>query len=154
MVYYVTHPNLEASAKVDAPSTEKARTTFLDFLERQGYINRADRQYWRRNMVAERLESPEDAMADIELSYGYEELHPRRTQEALLEGEVPYRSQAEILEHRYPEEKAGYGESEEAYREEEEPQQLTRTDIGEVAKEDSKSQKMSPIAQAALRGYK
>lgn len=71
--YYVTHPNLGISAVVDAPATEKARTTFLDWLERTGQITRGDRQRWRRNMVAERLEDPGEVMADVELHYGYEE---------------------------------------------------------------------------------
>ena len=34
--YYVTHPNVDFSATVKAPSTDKARTTFLDYLERSG----------------------------------------------------------------------------------------------------------------------
>ncbi|MHA2069460.1 MAG: hypothetical protein ACXABY_34290, partial [Candidatus Thorarchaeota archaeon] len=72
-IYYVTHPNLQVSALVHAPATEKARTTFLDYLERRSEIPRADRQAWRRNMVAERMEDPYDVQADVELHYGYEE---------------------------------------------------------------------------------
>jgi len=43
-IYYVIHPNLEIKATVDAPSTEKARTVFLDYLERQGKIAQAHLQ--------------------------------------------------------------------------------------------------------------
>lgn len=71
-VYYVTHPNLGISAAVEAPTTEKARTTFLDYLERQGGIRRSDRQFWRKNMVTERLEDPQEIVVDVELHYGYE----------------------------------------------------------------------------------
>ncbi len=72
-VYYVTHPNLNERAKVYAPSTEKARTTFLDYLERNGLIDRGNRHTFRTNMVAERLEDPEAAWVPLELHYGYEE---------------------------------------------------------------------------------
>ena len=73
MIYLTLHPNLSVTALVTAPTTEKARTTFLDYLERRGAIARADRSYWRRNMVAERMDNPEDVQADVELYYGYQE---------------------------------------------------------------------------------
>lgn len=71
--YYTTHPNLSVTALIDAPSTEKARTTFLDYLERRNLISRADRQYWRKNMITKRMEDPRDLQADVELNYGYQE---------------------------------------------------------------------------------
>ncbi|KKN16920.1 hypothetical protein LCGC14_0971250 [marine sediment metagenome] len=71
--YYVTHPNLGFSATVEAPSTEKARTAFLDYLERQGKISRSRRQDLRRNMVADRIADPGEVMADVNLAYGYSE---------------------------------------------------------------------------------
>ncbi len=71
--YYVAHPNLSLTALIDAPSTEKARTTFLDYLERRGQVARADRQYWRKNMVAEKMADPSEVQADVELHYGYQE---------------------------------------------------------------------------------
>ncbi len=70
-IYYVTHPNVNITAKVSAPATEKARTVFLDYLERQGKAPRKLRQVLRRNMVAERLEDPDTITADIDLSYSY-----------------------------------------------------------------------------------
>jgi hypothetical protein len=76
MKYYVTHPNLEISALVEAPTTDKARTTYLDWMERSSHIQRRDRQYWRRSMIAERLDYPEDVTVDIELNYGYEDSAP------------------------------------------------------------------------------
>lgn len=149
--YYVTHPNLSITALVQAPATEKARTTFLDYLERRDLIGRADRQYWRRNMVAERMEYPEDVTADVELSYGYEEggrvppLPPQRQQRygdiVLEEGAFPDEPQ----ERAYQEAGERWRREHPALEEEspEEPQQPTQ----ETPK------KMSPIARAALRGY-
>ena len=72
-IYYVVHPSLGKDAIVHAPTTEKARTTFLDYLERNNLISRGDRQSWRRSMVAEKLEYPGDVTSDLELYYGYEE---------------------------------------------------------------------------------
>ncbi len=73
VAYYVTHPAIDRTAVVYAPSTEKARTTFLDWLERNGLMQRRHRQALRRDMVAERLEDP-GVPADVELHYGYAEM--------------------------------------------------------------------------------
>ena len=70
-VYYVTHPNIGVSATVYAPSTEKARTTFLDYLERSGRLSRAMRSSLRVNMVAEKMEDPGGVISDLELHYEY-----------------------------------------------------------------------------------
>ncbi len=70
--YFVKHPNINESALVHAPSTEKARTTFLDYLERTGKAPRTARQQLRRNMIAERVKDPEDVTTDLELHYEYE----------------------------------------------------------------------------------
>ena len=70
-IYYVTHPSMGLDAKVEAPSTEKARTTFLDYLERNGRIGRSQRDAYRRNLVAERLRDPEVIQADLDLAYDY-----------------------------------------------------------------------------------
>ena len=69
--YYVTHPNMDFSATVKAPSTDKARTTFLDYLERSNKAHRKDRQIIRRNTVADRIEFPEEVDTDVALSYNY-----------------------------------------------------------------------------------
>jgi hypothetical protein len=70
--YYVMHPSLGVTSVVYAPSTEKARTTFLDWLERKGYMNRSDRQQLRKNMVAKRLEDS-NIQSDVVLHYGYQD---------------------------------------------------------------------------------
>jgi len=69
--YYVAHPNLEYSATVKAPSTDKARTTYLDFLERSGRASRKNRQQLRKNTIADRIEFPEEVDSDVTLYYDY-----------------------------------------------------------------------------------
>jgi len=121
--YYVTHPNLGFSATIEAPSTEKARTVFLDYLERQGRVLRSSRQELRRNMVADRVADPSEIFADVNLAYGYEEtsfkpeykevLTPTRQPEPEVEevdlpgsemAEVPIeREEAEPIEPEVPE---------------------------------------------------
>ena len=70
--YFVMHPTLGVTGVVYAPTTEKARTTFLDWLERNNHIRRADRQAFRKNMGAQRLDDP-NVPSDVVLHYGYEE---------------------------------------------------------------------------------
>lgn len=72
--YFVMHPSLGVTAEVNAPTTEKARTTFLDWLERNNYISRSHRQAYRKNMVAERMEEAGAVRADITLHYGYRDV--------------------------------------------------------------------------------
>jgi hypothetical protein len=69
--YYVTHPGIDVTATVEAPSTEKARTTFLDYLERHGIVDRKYRQTLRGNMAAKKVSG--EIRGDIDLHYGYEE---------------------------------------------------------------------------------
>lgn len=153
-IYYVTHPNLGVSAKVEAPATEKARTTFLDYLERHGHINRADRQHWRRNMVAEKMEYPEDVFADIELHYGYEEA-PRGYRPSYEDIPVQL-GRPGVVDIPVGFEEPEVREIPVSFErpellEEEESQQPTRQDIGEVAQEAPR--RLSPIQKLALRGY-
>ncbi len=71
--YLVSHPEIDIVAKVtDAPSTEKARTTFLDFLERGGRIPRSQRHYYREGMATKRTRFGMDTPSDVELDYRYE----------------------------------------------------------------------------------
>jgi len=72
--YFVMHPSLGITAEVNAPTTEKARTTFLDWLERNEHIARSHRQAYRKNMVAEKLEEAGAVRADITLHYGYRDV--------------------------------------------------------------------------------
>ena len=88
--YYVTHPSLGFTAVIDAPSTEKARTTYLDYLERQDRIPRSERQHLRRSMVASRILDPGEVTADINLAYGYEEVSfAPQVEESSIELERP-----------------------------------------------------------------
>lgn len=85
-VYYVTHPNIGVSATVYAPSTEKARTVFLDYLERKGSLPRAYRSQLRKDMVAEGISDPYSILSDVELHYGYakEPASPRVSMEEVF----------------------------------------------------------------------
>lgn len=71
--YYLSHPQIEQTAVVEAPSTETARTTFLDYLERNSIISRRQRQSLRKDMIAHRVDDPSEFQPDITLSYGYTE---------------------------------------------------------------------------------
>ena len=131
--YYVTHPNLDVTAMVHAPSTEKARTTFLDYLERQGKVPRRYRQALRSNMITERLKDPTSVTTDVELYYGYEEA-PEQTF---------------VL----PEQSAVVA-SEERQAELEELGRIAPTDsYWKSTEEETVERKMSPIARAAMRGF-
>lgn len=73
-IYFVEHPSIDVTAKINAPSTEKARTVYLDYLERNGLAGRWQRRQLRENMIAKLLKRPEDVSADLDLDYGYEEV--------------------------------------------------------------------------------
>jgi len=132
--YYVTHPSISLTALVKAPTTEKARTAFLDYLERSGMIARRSRQFYRENMIAERMNEDLPVRADIELSYGY------------VGSETDRYYDAEPV--RFP----AYGESH--Y---EEPQHEELGEGGsneeEPFAEPERGRRMSPIQQAATRGF-
>lgn len=84
--YFTMHPTLGITGVVYAPSTEKARTTFLDWLERNGHIKRTDRQAFRKNMGAQRLDDT-NVPSDVVLHYGYAEGAPRSSR-AIIEDMV------------------------------------------------------------------
>lgn len=130
--YYVTHPNLDISATVTAPTTEKARTTFLDYLERAGKIRRAHRGYLRENMVAERISSPGSVMSDIELDYRYQEAY----EPAFRLGEEP-EVEARPLQHPFP------------HDEEEEEGVIFEEPVGE----EQQPRLRMPIQELATRGF-
>jgi len=114
---------MDVSATVDAPTTEKARTTFLDYLERGGKIRRRDRQAWRKNMVAERLRDGNEVFSDVRLDYDYvappQEVYyePRRSvpvdvgYEQDFYEEEPFEKSIPVQEERYisPLERAAWG---------------------------------------------
>jgi len=85
-VYYVSHPEFALKAKVDAPSTDKARTTYLDYMERTGVVPRTSRQEIRRGIATKRLGDPSEFLADIELDYGYGDIGQMGSIPQLSEG--------------------------------------------------------------------
>jgi len=124
-IYYVTHPNMDKKAIVHAPSTEKARTTFLDWLERSGSISRRDRHGWRRNMIASRMEDGTGVPSDIELWYGYEEASTR------LPNPEPLMAEESFI----PEEQVFI------------PEEVPQPEV-------APQKQLSPIAQVAFRGFR
>jgi hypothetical protein len=138
--YFVMHPTLGITAVVYAPSTEKARTTFLDWLERNNHISRKDRQAFRKNMGAQRLEDP-NVPSDIVLHYGYEEGLPQRYR---LSG--PTQMDLE--------------EEDDYAREALERGELTQTDIQDIEDMREKQKvveppgpKLMPVQEIMLRGF-
>lgn len=67
--YYVTHPSVGLTATVYAPDTEKARTVYLDYLERTGQIRRNVRSILRGNIVAQKMEHEDMMPTDVTLDY-------------------------------------------------------------------------------------
>jgi hypothetical protein len=88
-VYYVTHPSIPLTATVDAPTTEKARTTFLDFLERSGTINRRDRRQVRKSIITKLMDPNEPIAVDIALYYNYVASKPSYVPQTSVTGNVP-----------------------------------------------------------------
>ena len=158
-VYYVTHPMMDKSAVVYAPSTEKARTTFLDWLERNGLIRRADRQAFRNDMVAQRLDDP-NIPADIELHYGYRDYttpmrYPTTTYEE-SETPQPQRPTREAID------KAAFDKAMSVWDEGKltPPPEIPREDWSDIeTSEEGEDEPMRPhrrgmpIQQVMLRGY-
>ena len=142
--YFVMHPTLGVTGVVYAPTTEKARTTFLDWLERNNHIRRADRQAFRKNMGAQRLDDP-NVPSDVVLHYGYEEgsstryrLPATEEESRLVAGESP----EEVYYPDLTEEEEGPldGEKPEEVYYPERPIEPPRT-------------KLMPIQQVMLRGF-
>lgn len=69
--YFIEHSSIPLKASVDAPSTEKARTEYLDYLERNSIIPRSKRQLVRRGLILKRMKSSDEISTDVVLSYGY-----------------------------------------------------------------------------------
>ncbi len=139
--YYVTHPNLGFSATIEAPSTEKARTVYLDYMERKGRVSRSSRQDLRRNMVADRIADPGEVYADISLAYGYEETSFK----------PEYREPASVVRDTEPEvEDPGFTSLEgiESSPESRDPESVEEE---EFTREPST---LSPIQELSLGGYK
>jgi hypothetical protein len=91
-LYYISHPSVEQKASVEAPSTDKARTTFLDWLERQNLIRRGDRQLIREGLMTKRLKDGETFPVDVELSYDFEDAGEYRYRpQTFVEEEEPIR---------------------------------------------------------------
>lgn len=72
--YFVASTELEQTAEVEAPTPRKARTTFLDYLERGDEIDRNQRQMIRETMATKKVR-PGSTGADIRLDYDMRDGH-------------------------------------------------------------------------------
>jgi len=144
-VYYVMHPTLGVTAVVHAPSTEKARTTFLDWLERNNHIRREDRHAYRRNMVAERLED-EHTPSDVVLHYGYQDTGPTRY--SVGDRPATFRDDASA-EEVLAEERAWF-DAEKLARE---PEVLEEPEVEERGGLRQEAGRRMPIQDVMLRGF-
>jgi hypothetical protein len=144
-VYFVTHPNIDLSAKVTAPSTEKARTVFLDYLERVGKLRRSMRGRLRENMVAEKMRDAFSVDADMELAYGgvgaqgYGE-PVSKFDEVLEQVEVPRRNDTVYKEPR-------------EWPPRQEPEPMAEPEMGPMPQQEPEQMPLSRIAQVSLGGY-
>ncbi len=66
-LYFITHPEFEIDARVMAPSAKRAKTAYLDYLSRNGYIEWWSRSLHRRKLIVKRASGNEDA--DVVLHY-------------------------------------------------------------------------------------
>ena len=73
--YLASHPEIGLTAQVEAPSTRKARTTYLDYLSRNQLIDWRTRQSYRENIPVKRID-PGEVDVDVELSYSDEGSEP------------------------------------------------------------------------------
>lgn len=128
-VYYVTHPSIPLTATVDAPTTEKARTTFLDFLERSATINRRDRRQVRKGIITKLMDPNEPIAVDIALYYGYVASRPSYVPQTSVTG-------SKVVTPVYKQEGEAYPYSQEQ-------------SIGQSQSENNSSQ-ASPLMKAAL----
>ena len=76
MPTYLTFiPGFEINAEVDAPSTKQARTSYLDYLQRNNYIGWDQRQAYRKKVKTDRME-PGERATTIQLDYDMQEGPP------------------------------------------------------------------------------
>jgi ribosomal protein S8 len=71
-VYVITDPQFDISALVYAPNTKRAKTVFLDYLTRHGYIDWWTRSKHRPRLIVARATGNEDV--EVTLRYDLEDL--------------------------------------------------------------------------------
>ena len=148
-VYYLTHPRIDKAAVVYAPSTEKARTTFLDWLERNNIIRRAHRNFFRKDMIAERIEDP-NVPCDVVLNYGYQDFSGRFDRPLVDPTRLRVVSEEKVEFD--PETMGPLITSLGEYRPEPEVEEMDKPsiEIGELATQTSRRM---PVQEVMLRGY-
>lgn len=77
MTYLVSHPQIDILAEVIAPDSRHARTTYLDYLSRNGIIQWEQRQTVRRAVMTKRV-NPGEFQSDVQLRYSQSNGIPER----------------------------------------------------------------------------
>jgi len=76
MPTYLTFiPGFKINAEINAPSTKQARTSYLDYLQRNNYIGWDQRQAYRKKVKTDRME-PGEIATTIQLDYDMQEGPP------------------------------------------------------------------------------
>jgi len=68
-LYYTSSPSLNISALVESPDTYQARTLLLDYLEREGVINRNQRSIYRKQILTKKVDPFSNITSALYLSY-------------------------------------------------------------------------------------
>jgi len=101
MPTYLTFiPGFSINAEVDAPDTKHARTTFLDYLQRNNYIGWDQRQIYRKKIKTDRVE-PGEVSTTIQLVYDMQEGPPPMVVAGPTAAASPYAAEEEDFEEKY-----------------------------------------------------
>jgi len=68
-LYYVSSPSLNVDALVEAPDTYQARTQLLDYMEREGIIERNQRSLYRKQILTKKVDPSSNITSPIYLPY-------------------------------------------------------------------------------------
>ena len=69
--YYASIPNFDVTAEIEASDTKHARTSFLDYLSRNGYIDWGQRKVTRKAIILKRVQ-PGEIPTSIQLDYDFD----------------------------------------------------------------------------------
>jgi len=101
MPTYLTFiPGFSINAEVEAPDTKHARTTFLDYLQRNNYIGWDQRQIYRKKIKTGRVE-PGEVSTTIQLVYDMQEGPPPMIVAGPTAAASPYAAEEEDFEEKY-----------------------------------------------------
>lgn len=67
-VYFAYHPEVGIQAQVTAPTTRKARTSYMDYLTRNELVPWRGRQEFRKSIILDQID-PGSTPVDVEINY-------------------------------------------------------------------------------------